>query len=88
MMLEHKQAVIRTDALHFPLQCRCDFARRGVGDDCDPLPRFQSKADIDGIARAGDQFRINRMKISSVRHEKFSELRGNQGRANPLFLMS
>src|SRR5438094_4474938 len=28
------------------------------------------------------------MKISSIRHEKFSELRGNQGRANLLFLMS
>jgi hypothetical protein len=75
MMLQHKQTVVRTDPLYLLLERRCDFARRGVGDHCDPLLRFQSKTNVNRVARAGEQLRINRMKISAVGHEKFSELR-------------
>src|SRR5207245_33389 len=53
-------------------------ASRLVRDDGDPLALFQSKTNIDRIVRAGDQFRINRIEISSIRHtescQNYSEI--------------
>jgi hypothetical protein len=68
MMLEHKQTVIRTDALDFSSQRGSDLARDSVGDDRDALLRFQSKTNIDCVPCAGDQFRINRMEVSAIGH--------------------
>src|ERR1700751_3492953 len=78
MMLEHKQRVIRTDALDFSLQRRGDLARDSVGDDSDPLLRLQSKTNIDRVPCAGNQFWINRMEIRAVGHiescENYAEI--------------
>src|SRR5205807_9902409 len=68
MMLEHKQTVIRTNALDFSLQRGSDLARDSVRDDRDPLLRFQSETNIDRVARAGDQFQINRVELSAIGH--------------------
>src|SRR5438034_11183452 len=51
MMLEHEQAVLRPNALHFGLQSCRDVASRLVRDDGDPLVFFQSKTDMDSIVR-------------------------------------
>src|SRR5437870_4360789 len=78
MMLEHEQVVLRANAFHFGLQSCRDVASRLVRDDGDPLVLFQSKTNIDRIVRAGDQFRINRIEISSIRHtescQNYSEI--------------
>ena len=68
VMLEHKQTVIRPDALHFRLQRRGDAAGDGVGDNRDSLLRFQSQTGIDRVARAREQFRINWMEINAIGH--------------------
>src|SRR5438105_7664890 len=87
-MLQNKQAVLRADALDFSLQRRGNVARDGVGDDRDPLVPLQSEANINGIARAGDQFRINRMEIGAIGHiescENYSEI---ERRQTPRFAM-
>src|SRR6266487_3157243 len=81
-MLEHEQAVLRANALDFSLQGRGNLARCNVGDDGDPLRPFQSKTNIDRVARAGNQFRINRMEISAIGHtescENYAEIQRRQ----------
>src|SRR5438034_2911670 len=54
MMLEHEQAVLRPNALHFGLQSSRDVPSRLVRDDGDPLALFQLKTNVDGIARTRD----------------------------------
>src|SRR6266481_6272314 len=82
MMLEHEQAVLRANALDFSLQRRGNLARSSIGDDGDPLLRLQSKTNLDRIACARDQFRINRMEISAIRHtescENYAEIQRRQ----------
>src|SRR2546429_9581240 len=51
VVLEYEQAVIRTNALYFSLQGRGYLARDSVRDNRDPLLRFQSKTNIDRVAR-------------------------------------
>src|SRR6266571_3128226 len=78
MMLEHKQAVVRADAFYFRLQRSGDFVSGGVGDDRDPLNGLEAQTNVDGVARSGNQLRINRMEISAIWHTKRTlELRGN-----------
>ena len=67
-MLEHKEAVIGTDALDLSLQCRGNLPRGSVGDNGDPLLRLQSKTHLDRVACTGKQFRINWMEISAIGH--------------------
>jgi len=50
------------------LQRGSDLARDSVRDDRDPLLRFQSETNIDRVARAGDQFQINRVEVSAIGH--------------------
>jgi hypothetical protein len=82
MMLEHEQAVLRANALDFSLQCRGNPARDRVGDDRESLLPFQSQTNIDRVARARDQFRINRMEISAIGHtescENYAEIKRRQ----------
>ena len=59
MMLEHEQAVLRSNMLHFRLQSCRDVASRLVSDDGNPLALFQSKTNVDRIARTRDQFWID-----------------------------
>src|SRR6266478_245014 len=59
MMLEHEQAVLRANMLHFRLQSCRDVASRLVSDDGNPLALFQSKTNVDRIARTRDQFWID-----------------------------
>ena len=53
IFFENEDGVFRADLFHFLLQRGGDFPRHLVGDNRDPLLRFQAQTNADGVARAG-----------------------------------
>src|SRR5260370_20474391 len=85
MVFEGKQAVVRADALDFGLQRRRDVARHFIRDDGDAFVGFESKANLNSVARTGRKFGVNRIDGETVRHLEVLRITRKFRSGNPLF---
>ena len=59
IFFENENRVISSHLFHFLLQSGGNFPCHLVGNNCDPLLRFQAKTNANGVARAGLEFRVD-----------------------------
>jgi hypothetical protein len=68
VFLQNENGVLRADFFDFALERRRNVPGRFVGDDRDPLVRFQPQTIADGVSRSGLQLRIDRDGVGAVGH--------------------